>query len=392
MSLFSGYDFFVSLFILLLPAVILGISQKPLAWYRDLVNLYFIVRVFEQETRQFFFLAAYVIFSVYLVKIYVFLKRKFVKDHYLYGHCVFFALLPLLISRAGGYPGISGYGFLGMSYICFRVVQIVIEIHDGIITEVDERQIIRFLLFFPALSSGPVDRSRRFGADAVRSWKRSEYLELLGEGMYKLVLGMFYKFVCAGTAHMILETMFAGRYAPLFLIGRAYVYGLYLFSDFAGYSHMAVGTAYVLGIRLPDNFNRPFMSVDMKEFWNRWHITVSHWFRDFVFTRFLLDSIRKKKYRNRMSAAVAGLVMNMALMGLWHGTQTHYLAYGIYHGVLLAVTEVYQKKSSFYKRNRERLLYRAASWLVTLNCVMFGFLIFSGYLGEVYDVFIEKMT
>ena len=158
-----------------------------------------------------------------------------------------------------------------------------------------------------------------------------------------------------------------------------------MFFDFAGYSAMAIGVSYILGIRTPENFNKPFISLDLKDFWNRWHISLSTWFRDFLFSRFTMDAIRKKRFDNRLTTASVGLILNMGIMGIWHGFYGHYIAYGLYHGILLAVTEVYQKKSGFYKRNKDKRWYKILSWFITLNIVMFGFLIFSGHIQEVWS-------
>ena len=159
--------------------------------------------------------------------------------------------------------------FLGISYICFKIIQVVIECYDGVINEIDEFQFIEFLIFFPCLSSGPIDRSRRFAEDDNKIWSRQEYIELLWTGLYKIILGIFYKVACSGFFYYLLQTYFAGKHRPIYLVGYAYIYGLYLFFDFAGYSAMAVGTSYLLGIKTPDNFNKPFLSVDIKDFWNR---------------------------------------------------------------------------------------------------------------------------
>ena len=105
-----------------------------------------------------------------------------------------------------------------------------------------------------------------------------------------------------------------------------------------------------------------FISIDIKDFWDRWHITLSHWFRDFVFSRFMMASIRGKWFKDKLTGACIGFMINMLLMGLWHGLSLSYILYGLYHGVLLAITEVYQKKSKL---------------------VMFGFFIFSGRFLEI---------
>ena len=383
MSFFSGYDFYFYLILLLIPAIILGVWEKSLGWYRVVITTLFIWMVYRETPMQLIYLLLYVVLSTYLVKIYSWLRNKYGRNKYIYGHAVFLAVVPLIISKVSGLYGASIFGFLGISYICFRVIQVIIETYDGVIKEIDEKQFLMFLLFFPSLSSGPIDRSRRFAEDDNKVYFRQEYLDLLEKGVFKLVLGAFYKIVCSAVFYELLNDYFVGHYDPIYLIGYAYVYGLYMFFDFAGYSAMAVGTSYILGIKMPDNFNKPFLSIDMKDFWNRWHITLSVWFRDFIFTRFMLDSARKKRFKNRLWGACVGLVLNMFIMGIWHGLEAHYIAYGLYHGVILGITEIYQKKSKFYKENKDKKWYRAASWFITINMVMFGFLIFSGYMDGV---------
>lgn len=382
MSFFSDYTFFVYLFILMIPAIILGIKGKSIRWYRVVLSIFFIWKIYKDTPIQLNYLLGYVIFATYLVKIYVYLRKRYDRNKYIYGHAILFALLPLIIYKVGAIQGNNIFGFLGISYICFRVLQVIIESYDGIIKEINEYQFIEFLLFFPSLSSGPIDRSRRFDEDNTRIWTRDQYIDLLYQGVYKVVLGIFYKIVCAGTVNGLIETYCVECDTALQLMKYAYLYGFYLFFDFAGYSSMAVGTSYILGIKMPDNFNKPFLSIDIKDFWNRWHISLSSWFRDFVFTRFMIESARKKRFSNRLTGAAIGLVINMGIMGIWHGLSEHYIAYGLYHGCILAVVEVYQKKSNFYKKYKQCKWYIALSWFINLNIVMYGFLIFSGRLYE----------
>jgi membrane protein involved in D-alanine export len=249
-----------------------------------------------------------------------------------------------------------------------------------VIKEIKPVQFIGFLLFFPSLSSGPIDRSRRYNEDDNKVWKRDEYASMFFDGCFKIVLGLFYKVVCASLIFDLLLKVTIS--SALDLVIYAYVYGFYLFFDFAGYSSMAVGASYILGIKMPENFNKPFLSIDIKDFWNRWHISLSTWFRDFIFTRFMVDSARKKRFKNRLTGAAVGLILNMTIMGIWHGIEPHYILYGVYHGIILAIVEIYQKKSDFYKKNKDKKLYVFCSWFVNLNVVMFGFLIFSGRLNS----------
>ena len=150
MSFFSGYTFFVYLSVLLLPAIILGVLGKSLRWYRVVISAIFIYAVYKDTPKQLLYLVFYVLIATYLVKIYAFLRQKYGRNKYIYGHAVFFALLPLLVYKLSGVFGYDFFGFLGISYICFRVIQVVIETYDGVTKEVDEYQFIEFLLFFPS--------------------------------------------------------------------------------------------------------------------------------------------------------------------------------------------------------------------------------------------------
>ncbi len=100
-----------------------------------------------------------------------------------------------------------------------------------------------------------------------------------------------------------------------------------------GYSAFAVGFAYLLGYRVPENFNLPFISRNIKEFWTRWHISLSFWFRDFIYMRFLLLAIKRKWFRSKHTPAYIANFLTFGVMGFWHGTATHYLVYGAYHAL-----------------------------------------------------------
>ena len=384
MSFFSGSLFFIFLIPALVPAVLLGLLGKPLRTYRNLLTVAMILLVYLPAPVQLLYLILYCVLALLLTTLFLSHRKKKGREPKVFYAALFLALLPLIVCKCAAVFEVSVFGFLGISYLCFRVLIVLIEIHDGVITSVSPAGLLSYLLFFTSLSSGPIDRPRRFEMDDTAVFSREEYTELLYRGIYRIVLGAFYKFVCSEAMYYVLHTYIDGYQSPPYLVAYAYVYGLYLFFDFAGYSAMATGTSYLLGIRMPDNFNRPFLAVDLRDFWNRWHITLSSFFRDFVFTRFMIFAARKKAAGSRLQRASAGLILNMFLMGLWHGISIHYVLYGLYHGILLAVTEVFQKKSSFYKRNRQKPWYIACSWLLNLNIVMLGFLIFSGYLSEVW--------
>ena len=159
-----------------------------------------------------------------------------------------------------------------------------------------------------------------------------------------------------------------------------YAYSFYLFFDFAGYSLIAVGVSYILGVKTPDNFNMPFISKDIKEFWNRWHMSLSFWFRDFIYTRFVMSSMKKKRFKSRYTSSYIGYIITMGTMGIWHGTEIYYILYGLYHGILIILTDYLQRKSKLYKKYKKNYVFNLASIVLTFHLVCFGFLIFSGRL------------
>ncbi|QHI72977.1 D-alanyl-lipoteichoic acid biosynthesis protein DltB [Aminipila terrae] len=384
MTLYGGYLFYTCLILALIPAILLGVMQKPLRLYTLGISIVFICLVLAGDIKQLLCFSGFFLAELAIVKGYLLLRIKYGRNEKLYYITVFLSILPLILNKCSPIFNLNVFGIIGISYLTFRTVQMVIEIYDGIITEVPAFEYAGFILFFPALSCGPIDRSRRFHEDWVKVYKREEYLELVGTGLFKILLGLIYKLILAVQFYKWMGFFDGNQWYCG--IGYAYLYGFYLFFDFAGYSMMAVGTSYILGIQTPDNFRRPFIAKDMRDFWDRWHISLSYWFRDFIFSRFIMKCVKKKWFDTRLQRASAGFIVNMFIMGMWHGLTISYLLYGLYHGVLLALTEIYQKKSQFYKKNKDQKAYRFMSWFVTLQLVMFGFLIFSGKFVEILNL------
>jgi membrane protein involved in D-alanine export len=168
------------------------------------------------------------------------------------------------------------------------------------------------------------------------------------------------------------------------LLGLAeytYAYSFYLFFDFAGYSAFAIGLGRFLGIHVPENFNRPWLSRDFKDMWNRWHISLSWWLRDHVYMRFLLKAGKSKWFGgNRQIASYVGQLLTMGLMGAWHGLTPHYLVYGLYQAAMLVVSDLIGRWNHQGRFIPDTPLSQAASIFATFNLFCFGLLIFSGHL------------
>ena len=372
MNYFEGNEFFLLLFVVLLIGFVVNFFEKRKDYYILVLSLLFAGAIYGKSRAMIVYLISFVIYQYFLVFIAQRIETKRLKP------LVFLSILPLVINKVFALTSLHLLAFIGISYMSFKTIQIMLEISDGLIKEkISIKDYLQFLLFFPTVSAGPIDRSRRFLKEINEVMPRKEYLELAGDGVYRIVLGLLYKVVLSTYVYQMLLAL-NNTGTVIYSIKYMYLYTLYLFFDFAGYSLMAVGSSNILGIQTPMNFNKPFLSVDIKDFWTRWHITLSTWLRDFVFSRVLMRVIRKKWFKNRLHNATYAYMVNMLVMGFWHGLSVSYIVYGFYHGVLMAGFEVYQKKSTFYKKNKNKNWYKLLSWFVTMNLVMIGFFIFSG--------------
>jgi membrane protein involved in D-alanine export len=293
-------------------------------------------------------------------------------------------LFPLVVARflPLAAPG-TQIGFLGISYVTFRSLDVIFGIRDRLIVSLPASQFFAFLFFFPAISSGPIDRYRRFSQDWSRRRLPAEFWIDLDGAVQRVFTGFLFKFILAA----LIKRDWIDRLAPDGLMSNvSYMYGysLYLYFDFAGYSAFAVGVSYLLGIHTPDNFNRPFLASNIKDFWNRWHISLSTWFRDHVYMRFMLAATKGRWFTDKYTASYLGLFLSFGLMGLWHGIEPYYLLYGLYHGALLVGFELFTRWNKPRRLWGNGPLWRAAGTLITFHLVCLGFLLFSGRIGPTW--------
>ncbi len=293
-------------------------------------------------------------------------------------------LLPLVGARflPMAMPG-AQFGFLGISYVTFRSLDVIFGIRDRLIVSLPADQFLAFLFFFPTISSGPIDRYRRFSQDWNRPRPAAELWKDLDGAVHRVFTGFLYKFILAAT----IKTYWIDRLAEGgFLNTLLYMYGysLYLYFDFAGYSAFAVGVSYLLGIHTPENFNRPFLAGNIKDFWNRWHISLSTWLRDHVYMRLMLAAAKGHWFTGKYTASYLGYFLTFGLMGLWHGIEPHYLLYGLYHGTLLVGHDLFTRWSKPRQVWRNGPLWRATGTVVTFHMVCLGFLLFSGRIGPTW--------
>lgn len=383
MSFYTSPSFFVLLAISIIPAAVLGFTGRRIRPYGMAATIAFVALLFSDDVKQ---LAMFGVFLLIATSAAFLTQRSWTKGKKslaLYRMCLAATIAPLVVYKISGLLDSSLLGFIGISYVTFKAVQVIIEIRDGLITKMAFSDFLYFISFFPVLTSGPIDRSRRFMEDANKRYSKSEYADLLSRGILLLLIGAVYQMVIATVCSQFFDFhTFRESKTLLFNIAAAgkdaWAYGFFLFFNFAGYSMMAMGASYCFGIKTPRNFRAPFASLDIKDFWNRWNMTLSFWLRDFVFMRFVRSVSKHKLIKDRLTSACFGYLIDMTLMGAWHGLTIDFLLYSVYHGALLAITDVFQKKSSFYKRYKNEIWFKAVSWMITINLIMLGFSLFSG--------------
>jgi membrane protein involved in D-alanine export len=335
------------------------------------------------EVRQIWVVLACGLFQWAVAQSFLFLRTRTTR-YWPYPAALLLTLLPLIASRflPMAIPG-SHIGFLGISYVTFRSLDVIFGIRDRLIVTLPAGQFFAFLVFFPTISSGPIDRYRRFGEDWNRPHRPGDFWKDLDGAVHHVFTGFLYKFILAALIHTYwIDRLGGGGF--LNTVAYMYGYSLYLYFDFAGYSAFAVGVSYLLGIHTPENFDRPFLARNIRDFWNRWHISLSTWIRDHIYMRFMLAAAKGRWFKGKYTASYLGFFLGFGLMGLWHGIEPYYLLYGLYHGGLLVGHDLFTRWNKTRRVWRDGPIWRAAGTLVTFHLVCLGFLLFSGRIGPTW--------
>jgi alginate O-acetyltransferase complex protein AlgI len=222
---------------------------------------------------------------------------------------------------------------MGISFYTFQSLSYTIDVYRGAIAPVRGfGRFFLFLSFFPQLVAGPIVRASEFLPQMPRP--RRLRLVVFYEGVWLIVCGFFLKMVCADNLAAYVNEHWKQGYVEStnasFALWLALMFSGQILADFAGYSSIARGLAYLLGYRLPINFNAPYVATSLKNFWERWHMTLSRWLRDYLYVP--LGGNRSSGARTYVN-----LLLVMVLGGLWHGAYYTFIAWGALHGIALAV-------------------------------------------------------
>ena len=388
MTAYGSFYFFAIVGILLIPTIIAGLKGKMLRKYNAVLTLVMIAIIFSDKPKQAIMLAAFIIWQYALIKGYLILRKQN-NSTFMFCIAVILSILPLILAKVAPFvPELHFIVFAGMSYVTFRAVQMVFEVRDNLIKELSFFNFWEFVLFFPAISSGPIDRYRRFQKDIQKPPSAEEYQKLLYTGLNRIFQGFLYKFIIAHliTTYLV-KAVFANQDTLLSNAIFMYATSMQLFFDFAGYSAFVIGISYMMGIKTPENFNKPFLSRNIKDFWNRWHMSLSFWFRDFIYMRFVFFATKKKLIKNRYTISYIGAFLNFFIMGIWHiqgSAVAQYVIYGLYHAALFILFDIFERKNKKHKFWPKNKFTHVLAIVITFHVVCFGFLIFSGHLNRYF--------
>jgi len=220
---------------------------------------------------------------------------------------------------------------IGISFYTFQTLAYTIDVYRGKIPA-ERKALVYFtyVSFFPQLLAGPIERASRLMPQFKK--KRTFDLKMASDGMRQILWGLFCKIVIADTIGHQIDGLFARpeSYSSILLIQGILFFAIQVYADFSGYSHIAIGVAKLFGIELMDNFLYPFFSKNLSEFWQRWHISLSTWFRDYVYVP--LGGNRSGQFRYKLA-----IMVTFIISGLWHGASWNMVIWGGLNGLLFLV-------------------------------------------------------
>jgi len=262
---------------------------------------------------------------------------------------------------------------VGISFFTFQSLSYIIDVYRKRITPLDHwKDYLFYVSFFPQLVAGPIVRAIDFIPQIHKNPKVTK--ELFGEGLFLILCGLFKKAIISDYISLnFVDRIFDN---PMLYTGfenlmGVYGYTLQIYCDFAGYSDMAIGIALLLGFRFNINFDAPYKSASITEFWRRWHISLSTWLKDYLYIS--LGGNRKGKARQYIN-----LLITMLLGGLWHGASFRFILWGLWHGLNLAIHKMLMNLFPRIKAMGKDMtkLHRFVCILITFHIVCFGWIFF----------------
>jgi alginate O-acetyltransferase complex protein AlgI len=276
--------------------------------------------------------------------------------------------------------------WLGFSYIAFRLIHTLRDRQSGKLPALSLREYMTYIVFFPSFIAGPIDRAERFIKD-VRALPEMAGLDAgrITEGVGRIVVGLGKKFIIADTLALGLALNAANAQQAETALGLwvlLYGYALRLFFDFSGYTDIAIGIGILFGVKLPENFDRPYLKSDIATFWQSWHMTLSNWARFYVFSPLSRLLLTRQPKPSPVVVVLSSQLTTMVVIGLWHGITWNFLVWGIWHGVGLFVHKQWSDRTrKWYLSLRDKPGRKRAwtlfAWFITVHFVVLGWVWFA---------------
>ena len=294
-----------------------------------------------------------------------------------------------LLNSIGIHTNYSSFNIImpiGISFFTFRLMSYVIEIQrENIKLEKDFVKFATYVAFFPTIMSGPIDRPNTFIPQLSKS--RSFDVGDVAEGCKRVLWGLFLKFCIADQLAPYTDSVLYNYYHhnATSIILACVLYSFQLYADFCGYSEMAIGTARIMGIRVTENFLRPFFAQNIAEFWRRWHMSLTTWITDYVFMPLNIAFRNWGKWGIYLAT-----LLNLVIIGIWHGANWTFLLFGLFHGLLLVIVTANDKKRKKLEKKyglKKKSFYKYGRMLLTFILCTIGFLLFrSDSIAQFFDV------
>ena len=293
---------------------------------------------------------------------------------------------------------LAGAGFLdfqniflpvGISFFVFQSMSYTIDVYRGVIKPLDRLiDYLFYLSFFPQLVAGPIVRARDFIPQIRRPLMVTR--SMFGAGIGYIIIGLVKKAIISDYISLnFVDRIFdePALYSGFECLMGIYGYALQIYCDFSGYSDMAIGIALLLGFRFPKNFDAPYKSATITEFWRRWHISLSSWLRDYLYIS--LGGNRRGKVRTYFN-----LLMTMVLGGLWHGAALRFVLWGALHGVALALHKMWMAVVPWAKAYGKDMnpISRLLGIVLTFHIVCLGWLLFRAEDMQTVQVMIYQIA
>lgn len=274
---------------------------------------------------------------------------------------------------------------VGLSYILFRLIHFLIDSSKHQIKEYSILSFINYIVFFPSFMAGPIDEYNNFNY-WVKQSHGTYRVVMFKAGLYRISVGVLKKFFIVPLIvnYSMDFSLFDSHYLwqeGLFM--SLILYSFYILFDFSGYSDIAIGTAYLIGIKTPENFDNPYASKNLSVFWKKWHMTFSNFLFKYVFKPFVIRLSSKYKNLPRIIGSSIGYLYTFILCGLWHGNTLNFVYWGLWHGIgliLFKLWDIYLFKKNIQpkiKNSAFKGVYNVGATFITFMFVTLGWFFFN---------------